>query len=303
MRVLLTGGSGYLGRHVLRCLNARRVEVVALGRQPLPTAAGTRFVHCDLLEEADLGPRLRDLQATHLLHLAWYAEHGQYWQSPLNLRWADATLRLLQAFAAAGGRHAAVAGTCAEYDWACGYLREDGTPLVPQGLYGAAKDATRRLAEALVRAPGPTLGLTLAWCHVFWPFGPGEAPQRMLPALIEVFRGRAAPFGVNTAAWRGMLPVGDAAEAFAHLLLQGAHGRFNVCSGEPSNIGEVVRVLARLCGADPGPVLALASARAGDPALLVGDNQRLRASGWRQTVSLQDGLALQVQEHDASHRG
>lgn len=292
MKVLLTGASGYLGRHVLACLLARGIATVALGRSPVP---GVEAVECDLLETPDLRPVLQGLGATHLLHLAWYAEHGLYWNSPLNLRWLDATLRLLQAFAETGGRHAAVAGTCAEYDWACGTLREDGTPLVPQGLYGAAKDATRRLAQALVQTPGPAQGMTLAWCHVFWPFGPGEAPRRVLPALVEVFRGRAAPFGVNTGALRGMLPVADAAAAFVHLLAQGADGRFNICSGRPVAMDHVVRELARLCGADPAPVLALASARPGDPPLLVGDSTRLRATGWRQTLTLEQGLAALVQ--------
>ncbi len=290
MKVLLTGASGYLGRHVLARLRARGADVQVLGRSLPPGFDGVPLLRADLLEPTDLAPLLRQAGATHLLHLAWYAEYGKYWASPLNLRWVDATMRLLQAFGEQGGRHVAVAGTCAEYDWAPGWLREDGTPMQPQGLYGVAKDATRRLATALCAAQG----VSLAWGHVFYPFGPGEAPQRMLPSLIEVFRGRAAPFGVNTAAYRGMLPVPDAAEAFVHLLAQGCDGRFNVCSGQPALIGDVVRTLARLCDADPAPVLALASARAGDPPMLVGDNTRLRATGWRPTQTLEQGLAAQV---------
>jgi hypothetical protein len=41
-----------------------------------------------------------------------------------------------------------VAGTCAEYDWASAWCREDSTPLAPATLYGTAKDATRRLVMA-----------------------------------------------------------------------------------------------------------------------------------------------------------
>lgn len=297
MKVLVTGASGYLGRHVLERLRLRGVEVVLLGRSRPAGVEQWPLIRCDLLDRCELLPLLQQAGASHLLHLAWYAEHGAYWNSPLNVAWVDATLRLLQAFAQAGGRHVAMAGTCAEYDWACGHLREDVSPLQPQGLYGTAKDATRRLAQALVETPGPADALSLAWCHVFWPFGPGEAPRRVLPSLIEVFAGRAAPFGVNTAAWRGMLPVADAAEAFVHLLLSGANGRYNICSGQPTSVAELVRALAGLCDADPAPVLALASARPGDPPLLVGDNRRLCATGWRQTLSWQEGLALQVQAH------
>ncbi|MEK9804625.1 MAG: hypothetical protein VW475_14590, partial [Curvibacter sp.] len=54
------------------------------------------------------------------------------------------------------------------------------------------------------------------------------------------------------------------------------------------------RMLARLCDADPAPVLSLATARPGDPALLVGDNARLLATGWRPTLTLEQGLAAMV---------
>ncbi len=294
MKVLVTGASGYLGRHVLQRLRLRGAEVTVLGRSLPAGFEDLPLLRADLLETRDFTPLLAQAGATHLLHLAWYAEYGQYWTSPLNLRWVDATLRLLQAFGETGGRHVFAAGTCAEYDWTYGYLREDHTPMQPQGLYGTAKDATRRLATALCAAQGSTPGMTLAWGHVFYPFGPGEAAKRMLPSLIEVFRGRAPPFGVNTSAFRGMLPVADAAEAFVHLLAGGHNGRFNICSGQPASIDEVVRTLARLCDADPAAVLALASARAGDPPMLVGDNTRLLATGWRPTQTLAQGLAAQV---------
>lgn len=292
MKILLTGASGYLGTHVLERLRQSGLEVVLLGRSRPRGAEALHFIEADLLGDDDLTPRLREVGVTHLLHLAWYAEYGKYWTSPLNMRWLDASLRLLQAFGDSGGRHVAMAGTCAEYDWHHGYLREDTTPLAPASLYGVAKDATRRMATALCAARG----MTLAWGHVFFPFGPGEARQRMLPSLIEVFRGRAAPFGVNTTAYRGMLPVADAAQALVHLLLHGCDGRYNICSGQPALLGDVVSHLAQLCGADPNPVLNLATARPDDPQMLVGDNTRLLATGWRPLQTLEQGLAIQVQQ-------
>lgn len=300
MRVLLTGASGYLGRHVLDRLRAYGCETVVLGRSRPEGSEEMEWLPCDLLDVGDLTSAVSKARASHLLHLAWYAEYGQFWTSPLNLRWVDASLRLLQTFTEQGGRHVLMAGSCAEYDWSGeGLLHEDRSPMNPATFYGASKDATRRLAQAWCRDQG----MTLAWGHVFFPFGPGEASQRMLPSLIRVFRGEAAPFGVNAEARRGMLPVRDAAEALVHLLAQGCDGRYNICSGEPVELGAVVCTLAQLCGADPAPVLALATARPGDPPLLVGDNTRLLATGWRPALTLAQGLEAMAQHASSCTKG
>ena len=291
MKILLTGASGYLGHHILAYLRQQGCDVVMLGRSRPVGYEDVPLVHCDLLNGSNLVEAVQQAGATHLMHLAWTTEHGVYWASPLNFRWGDVTLRLLQAFADAGGRHVAIAGTCAEYDWAQGTLIEGISPYAPATLYGVAKDATRRMATALCASRG----VSLAWGHVFFPFGPGEAPQRMLPSLVQVFQGKATPFGVNSAAYRGMLSVADAASALGSLLMHGRSGNFNICSGQPVLIGDVVRTLARLCGADPNPVLALASVRAGDPPVLVGDTTRLLSTGWRPQFTLEQGLAAMVQ--------
>lgn len=292
MRLLLTGASGYLGRHVLRALLAGGCSVTLLGRSRPAGFEQVPLVGVDLLADADLEAALRPVGATHLLHLAWYTEYGKYWDSPLNFRWVDASVRLAQAFCSAGGRHLVMAGSCAEYDWSHGYLREHGTPLLPASAYGVAKDATRRLVAALCAQHGASF----AWGRIFFPFGAGEAPGRMMPRLIEVFRGRAPAFGVNAGAYRGMLHVPDAAQAFVTLAQTQAEGSFNICSGAPVQIEQVVRTLAGLCAADPGPVLERGSARAGDPHLLVGENARLLDTGWRPRFTLEQGLAAMVRD-------
>lgn len=285
MKVLLTGASGFVGGYVLAALQRHGIETVAVGRRR-PTLP-VDFLEADLLEGADFSSLVERAGATHLLHLAWYAEHGRYWTSSRNLRWLEASVRLVEAFCRTGGRRVVVAGTCAEYDWAHGYCREEATPLEPATLYGIAKDATRRLVAAVCAQAG----VPWAWGRIFLPFGVGEAPSRLIPSLIEVFRGKRPPFGVNAGAYRDFLHVADVAEAFLTLLGARAEGACNISSGQPVSVGTVVEILAGLCGADPRPVLELAGERPGEPPLLVGDNRALRALGWSPTLTLPQGLA------------
>lgn len=295
MRVLLTGASGFLGRYALDSLRCHGIETAMLGRRRAPDSAFADFIEADLLATSDFTALIQRSGATHLLHLAWYAEHGKYWTSPLNLRWVEATTRLIEAFCEAGGQQVVVAGTCAEYDWSHGYCREDSTPLNPATLYGTAKDAARRLAMAVCAQHQ----VPCAWGRVFLPFGAGEVRQRLIPSLIEVFRGVRPPFGVNATAYRDFLHASDVAEGFIALLQRGENGIYNISSGQPVRLGDVVRELARLLDADPQTVLGLTTERPGEPPLLVGENLKLKTLGWQPALSLAQGLEQTVHEMQA----
>ncbi|MDO8465575.1 MAG: NAD(P)-dependent oxidoreductase [Gallionella sp.] len=290
MKVLMTGASGFLGQHVLACLRKQGIDTVTLGRRLPEGVPATDFIEADLLATEDFPALIKMSGATHLLHLAWYAEHGKYWTSPLNLRWVEATTRLVEAFCEAGGQQVVVAGTCAEYDWSHGYCREDSTPLNPATLYGTAKDAARRLVMAVCRQHQ----VPCAWGRLFLPFGTGEASQRLIPSLIEVFRKKRQPFGVNASAERDFLHASDVAEGFIALLKSGESGAYNISSGQPIQLADIVRELARLLDADPRSVLDLNGERPDEPLLLVGDNSKLKTLGWQPALSLAQGLKLTV---------
>jgi len=286
MRVLLTGGSGFLGHHVLQCLRQQGISTVVLGRQrPLNTKASD-WIAADLLNSPDCAALVQQAQATHLLHLAWYAEHGQYWSSALNLRWVEATVRLTEAFCQAGGQRVVVAGTCAEYDWSHGYCREESTPLHPATLYGVAKDAARRLVMAVCeqhRVP-------CAWGRVFLPFGAGESAQRLIPSLIAALRSQRPAFAIYGSAYRDFLHASDVATGLLTLLQPTAFGAYNICSGQPVQLATLVHQLADVLHADPQPILDMACERPHEPALLVGSPQRLQALGWRPALTLAQAL-------------
>ena len=285
-RVILTGASGLIGRQAIAPLLDRGFEVHAVARRAGASRGGLHWHAVDLLDEAAATALVKDVAASHLLHLAWYAEPGKFWNSAENLRWVAASLSLARTFAESGGTDLVAAGSCAEYDWdAAGVCEEGATPLKPHTLYGAAKHALRQLLEAYA----PVARLRLAWGRIFLLYGPEEHPARLVPSVIRpLLAGREAALS-HGAQLRDFLHAADVAGAFAALLDGPVEGAVNIGSGRATAIRDLVGIIARELGR--GDLVRLGALPDNSPALLVPDIRRLRDEvGFRPAFSLEEGL-------------
>src|ERR1700683_1086925 len=117
-RVLLTGASGFIGQPTINSLQRRGFEIYAISRKPIfETLPNVVWCEADLHDHSAIKELVSSIKASHLLHLAWYVEHGAYWASEENLKWVISSLNLVEAFMNHGGKRLVCAGTCAEYDW------------------------------------------------------------------------------------------------------------------------------------------------------------------------------------------
>lgn len=287
-RVLLTGATGFVGRHALTALVLAGHDVHAVAREHGPDTPGVSWHEADLLAGCDV---VGDVEPEILIHLAWYAEHAKFWSSPENVRWVEASLALLRAFAAAGGRRAVIAGTCAEYEWSREVYREDA-PQSPATLYGACKHSLHLVA----RAWAEPAGVALAWARLFFLYGPGEAPGRLVPALVTSLLGGEPATMTRGTQRRDFLHVADAGAAFAALADSAIQGPVNIASGEGVAVRDLATLIAeRTGGADLLRIGALPD-REGDPESLVADVGRMRKElGYTPRIPLGDGLDSAVE--------
>jgi nucleoside-diphosphate-sugar epimerase len=283
MRVLVTGGAGFIGQHVVKELQSLDIPYISLQRG---RSNDSSVKQINLFDNSDLHALFKEIKPTHLIHMAWYTEHGKYWDSELNLKFIETTNNLVEAFCASGGKHVVITGTCAEYDWSHGYCVEGITPLIPKSLYGVAKDTTRRVVETVVKQ----YSVSLTWARIFFPYGSGETKNRLIPSLLKVFKGEISPFGVNVNSYRDLLHVEDVARGIMTCLENNIDGVINICSGKPVKISEIVCTIAKITRSDANLILKLRPSIEDEFGFLVGNNTRLKNYRWTQNIDLEEGL-------------
>jgi nucleoside-diphosphate-sugar epimerase len=289
MRVLVTGASGFVGRHTLPALTRLGCEVIACARRPGPAAPGVEWIAADLLERGEAERVAGQAHADALLHLAWTVEHNKFWTDPANLDWVGASLRLVRSAAEAGTRRLCVTGTCFEYDWPeDGACMERVTPICTQTLYAACKDSCRRILEAYAAQTG----LSFAWARIFHLYGPGENPARLVSGIAQALVAGEPARASRGLGIRDFMDVRDAGAALARLLLSEVNGPVNVATGEGVSIAKIATTLAGIASRSDLCRLGDLPDRPNDPPRIVADVTRLRREvGVEAPRPLEQGLA------------
>lgn len=268
--IVLTGATGFVGRQIHRALSKAGHSVIPVIR----TGAGTapeRAVEGPELHSADMFAENADWWAERLagvdavIHSAWYVQPGKYLDSPLNLDCVAGTLALARGAAQAGVRHFIGIGTCMEYRLPSEHLTID-SPLEPATLYAAAKLSVYHLLSQFYAKTD----VTFSWCRLFYLYGEGEYPARLVPYIRErLERGETAKLSAGTQL-RDFLDVRDAGAMIAGVVDTGQPGAINICSGIATTIRQLAERIADEYGRRDLLEFGTAAIHPSDPAAVVG---------------------------------
>jgi nucleoside-diphosphate-sugar epimerase len=234
---------------------------------------------------------VKQVRPSHLLHFAWYAVPGNYWTALENLAWVQASVGLMRAFSEHGGRRAVMAGSCAEYDWKFDYCSERFTPCRPATLYGACKHSTQILLDAWSRQTG----ISSAWGRIFFLYGPGDYPSRLVPSVINSLLQDEPARCTHGNQVRDFMHVEDVAAAFVALLDSDVKGAVNMASGVAIPLEQIVHTIADCLKKRELVQLGAIPVPAGEPAALIADVGRLRDEvGFKPQYELKPGIAQTI---------
>jgi nucleoside-diphosphate-sugar epimerase len=280
VRILVTGGTGIVGRATVPVLRARGHDVTVLTRDA-SHAAGPGFALGDLADEAGVAAVLARVQPESVVHLAW--EGLPDYSLVQTLKNVDLSLALFRQAGDAGCRSIVATGSCWEYAARQGQINEDGLLSAAQPFHGA-KNALRFLGEAIAQARQ----FRFYWLRLFFVYGPGQRPQSLVPQVVEAARTGCdldlrAPFNRHDFVF-----VTDVARAIADVVEQRPPGTvYNVGSGRATAVADVVASVRRLLGEPNAP-----STPAGVPTQdFWADISRIqRDMGWQPAFDLDAGL-------------
>ena len=287
MRALITGGRGFVGRHLEDHLVREGDDVVAID------------LEVDVADPAAVADAVSEAAPDVIYHLAALAHVGDSWADPSKVLGVKVigTANVLAAARTTSPSCRIIVVSSAEV---YGIVSPDELPLTeasevrPASPYAASKAAAEQVALQAARGFGQQVVVARPFNHV----GPGQAPVFAVPALAKriidaVDAGNSwLPVGTLTTR-RDFTDVRDVVRAYRLLALTGSTGAvYNIASGVDVEIAEIARMLLDLVGTDLELRLDESLMRPVDIPVLRGDAERLRqATSWAPQIPLATTLA------------
>ncbi|GLZ28877.1 CDP-abequose synthase [Lentzea sp. NBRC 105346] len=278
MRVLVTGGSGFIGAHLIRRL--KDVEVHAVSRHDQVPEHGERWHAADLTDAVAVRELVERVQPEAVLHLASEVTgvRDVHQVRPVLDANLLSVINLLTVCADRGTR-VILAGS----------VEEPQHGEVPSSPYAAAKSAATnyaRMFHALYQVPVTVLRLAMV-------YGPGQKDTgKLLPYVTLSLLRKEEPRLTNGTRLIDWIYVEDVVEAFVAAMCsdRAAGAVLDVGSGEQVSIRDTVELLIRVAGSDITPQFGAVAARPLDSAQVMRIGPTADTIGWKPQVDLEEGL-------------
>jgi len=299
VRILVTGGAGFIGSHVADAYVEQGHEVVVVDNLSSGKVENVnrqaRLVRLDILDP-DLGDVLASFRPEAVNHHAAQIDVRRSVQDPAFDAEVNVvgTLRVLGYCRRSGVRRLIFASTGGAIYGEPKYLpMDENHPIAPLAPYGASKFA----AEQFLRLQALTEGLTCVVLRYANVYGPRQDPHGEA-GVVAIFaaamlQGRTPTIYGDGTQTRDFVYVGDVAAANLLALERSPDGPVNIGTGIGTSVNDLCSILAGLAGFTRKPLYA--PARAGEVHTCYLDNARARQElGWLPATDLREGLARTV---------
>jgi len=269
-RVLVTGGEGFTGRHLIAAARVSGADVVSLSRSPVK---GADFpVHqADICDATKVAAAVKAVDPTHIVHLAAISATRREDEEIYQTVNVQGTANLLDAARkyAPSLKHITLASSAAVYGNPGPDPVSETREPTPANAYGQSKLDMEKMAE---ESGLPTLCL-----RPFNYTGPGQPDHFIVPKLVKAFAENVETIELwETVSIREFWDVRDAVAAYIALMADEVTGVLNLCSGHANSVSDVIKGLENITQLQPE---IITTGTAGGLLKLVGDPAQLHHAG------------------------
>lgn len=249
MNILVTGGTGFVGKQVLKYLTKQNVNISLVLRDKKKIENDKnykikKFIYSKNLFEESVNWWFENCKNIDtIIHLAWYAEPGKYLNSPINIECLLGSLNLVKGAEKAGIKRFIGIGTCFEYD--LNFKKLDiNTPLKPNSVYGDTKASLYLTLRNWLKNSAIQFG----WCRLFYLYGENEDERRLMPYIRKQMSMNKKAIITDGDKVRDYLDVKKAGQAISNFALSEQIGAINICSGIPVTLREIAENIQKEYG-------------------------------------------------------
>lgn len=244
MRIFVTGGTGFIGKPLVRKLLSEGHALLLLVRKKekvpiFQNSAKLKFLRGDLEDLPKFLLKIKSFKPDAAIHLAW--EGIPSTDIEINLRNLQGSTIAIESLVKAGIKKIFVAGSCHEYGEP-GRRVNEKFPSNPLNFLYASKAALYLLASEICKKNS----VRLIWGRIFFVYGPGQRKTSLIPYLLNSIKNKETPVFKNPKGGNDFIYLDDLIDAILRLIKNknlGMNEVFNIGSGRLAGVGEIAEAV------------------------------------------------------------
>jgi len=240
LNILVTGGTGFVGQHILKELNKASINVLVISRHKTVTFGSVKTIIGDIGNYDQIHREVVKFNPDTVIHLAWEGiPDFSFNNCQKNL---SISIKLFnRLFDSTNCKKVIIAGSCFEYGKKNGPCKEENVSNIESYFTWAKHSLNKYLSVKCAEK-----NITLNWIRIFYVYGPGQREGSLIPTIIKSISDSKTP-DINAPMNKNdFIYVGDVAKIFRKVSQKNLpSGIYNLGSGNPTSVYQICQIVER----------------------------------------------------------
>lgn len=294
MKIFITGGTGFIGKHVVNRLkdDNQLLVLTRIDKKKLTHSKNPNYVNGSLVNIDKWKTIVKKFNPDATIHIAW--EGIPDYGIEMSIKNLNYGLTLYKFLSHINCKTILTTGSCWEYGGQNGKLSEDKVFPKPFNAFTAAKNSLNFLGQEIAKKNN----LNFIWTRLFYIYGPGQKEQSLIPYLISCARTNQIPELKNPEAQNDFVFVEDVADAISMIIQNPKSGisTYNLGSGKLTSVKDIAEIIFKHFGTKTNFKKGTAKQTDSLQAFYADLSKIRKEAGWKPQFSISRGIKKTILE-------